>query len=243
MTKEGKTFFEVFSQGTSGREQKSSGRPGEDLLVISDVSSDRPKRSWRGPYRVGLETIVLGAVGGVLLAVGCFFLGLKLGDHRNLAKGQLESATTKVATAEKGSPKRPAPVAKAQVPAAKVPQEKPGNVPIAKVSHEKPNNAPVAKASFTPKAVPAEKDTWSLRVIAYKEGGKGIERATNLATTLKERTGHDAFVAKQGSTIVVCLGEFDSRDSAQLLELQKSIRELKYENKMQFAGCYPVKVK
>ena len=91
MTKEGRTFFEVFSQRSPGKEAKGSGSgsPGEDLLVISEVGSSgsgRPSRNWRGPYRVGLETIVLGAVGGVLLAVGGFFLGFKLVDNRDLTK-------------------------------------------------------------------------------------------------------------------------------------------------------------
>ncbi|MDI6759925.1 MAG: hypothetical protein QMD05_03795 [Candidatus Brocadiaceae bacterium] len=228
MTKEGRTFFEVFSQRSPGKEVKgsSSGSPGEDLLVISEVGSSgssRPRRNWRGPYGVGLETIVLGAVGGVLLAVGCFFLGLKLGDDRNLTKGPSESTSVKVASAEKASPKRPA--------------------PLAKTSQEKPSNVAVAKAAPTPKAVASDKDTWSLRVVSYKEGAKGIEKATGLATLLKERTGHDAFVARQGSQIVVCLGEFDSRNNTQLEELQKQLKGFKYEDKVQFAGCYPVKVK
>lgn len=227
MTKEGRTFFEVFSQRSPGKEVKGSGSvsPGEDLLVISEVGSSgssRPRRNWRGPYRVGLETIVLGAVGGVLLSVGCFFLGLKLGDDSNLTKGPSESTSGKVASAEKASPKR--------------------STPTAKASQEKPSNVAVAKAAPTSRAA-SDKDTWSLRVVSYKEGAKSIEKAAGLATLLKERTGHDAFVARQGSQIVVCLGEFDSRNSTQLEELQKVLKGFKYEDKMQFAGCYPVKVK
>lgn len=227
MTKEGRTFFEVFSQRSPGKEVKGSGSgsPGEDLLVISEVGSSgssRPSRNWRGPYRVGLETIVLGAVGGVLLAVGCFFLGLKLGDNGSLTKGPSESTSGKVASAEKASPKR--------------------STPTAKASQEKPSNVPVAKAAPAPKAT-SDKDMWSLRVVSYKEGAKSVEKAAGLATLLKERTGHDAFVARQGSQIVVCLGEFDSRNSTQLEELQKLLKGFKYEDKMQFAGCYPVKVK
>ncbi|MBI5124803.1 MAG: hypothetical protein HZA70_01055 [Planctomycetes bacterium] len=114
---------------------------------------------------------------------------------------------------------------------------------MAKASQEKPSNVAVAKATPTPKAAASDKDTWSLRVVSYKEGAKSIEKATGLATLLKERTGHDAFVARQGSQIVVCLGEFDSRNSTQLEELQKQLKGFKYEDKMQFAGCYPVKVK
>lgn len=232
MTKEGRTFFEVFSQRSPGKEVKGSGSgsPGEDLLVISEVGSSgssRPSRNWRGPYRVGLETIVLGAVGGVLLVVGCFFLGLKLGDNGNLTKGPSEPTSGKVASAEKASPKR--------------------STLTVKASQEKPSNVAVAKADPTPKATSnkatSDKDTWSLRVVSYKEGAKSVERATGLATLLKERTGHDAFVARQGSQIVVCLGEFDSKNSTQLEELQKLLKGFKYEDKMQFAGCYPVKVK
>ncbi|MFN3468001.1 MAG: SPOR domain-containing protein [Candidatus Brocadiales bacterium] len=224
MNKEGKTFFEVFSQSASGKEVKGSASvsPGEDLLVISEVgSSGRSRRSWRGPYRVWLETIVLGAVGGVLLAVGCFFLGLKLGD-KDLIKSPTVSSPIKTVQAEKTSPKQQA--------------------PAAKVSQEKPGNGPVTKAPITPKTA-SGKDTWSLRVISYKEGAKGLEKATSLANLLRERTGHGAFVARQGSQIVVCLGEFDSKSSVQLEELQKLVRGFKYEDKVQFAGCYPVKVK
>ncbi len=228
MTKEGRTFFEVFSQRSPGKEAKGSGSgsPGEDLLVISEVGSSgsgRPSRNWRGPYRVGLETIVLGAVGGVLLAVGCFFLGFKLGDNRDLTKGPSESTSVKVASVEKASPKR--------------------STPVAKASQEKPSNVAVAKAAPTPKAAASDKDMWSLRVVSYKEGAKSIEKAAGIATLLKERTGHDAFVARQGSQIVVCLGEFDSRNNTQLEELQKQLKGFKYEGKMQFAGSYPVKVK
>lgn len=225
MTKEGKTFFEVFSQsasGTSGKETKGSGggRPEEDLLVISDVSaSSKPRRGWRGPYKVGLETVVLGAVGGVLLAVGCFFLGHKLGN-KDLARGK--SAAEKIAYTEKASSK---PLS-----------------PIAKVSREKPHEVSTEKVPLAPKTVPS-KDTWSLRVVSYKEGANGLEKATGLANVLKERTGHNAFVAKQGSQVVVCIGEFNSRDNTQLMELQKQVKEFKYEGKVQFAGCYPVRVK
>lgn len=224
MNKEGKTFFEVFSQSASGGSGKEvGGRPGDDLLVISDVGgSSKPKRSWRGPYKVGLETVILGAVGGILLAVGCFFLGLKLGNNRDLAKA--EPKTEKVSYKEKAGPK-PVP-------------------PAAKVSQEKANEASTKKVSLTPKAVSSkDKDTWSLRVVSYKEGAKGLEKATALATLLKERTGHDAFVARQGSQLVVCLGEFDGRDNIHLVELQKVMKEFKYEDRVQFAGCYPVKVK
>lgn len=235
MAREGKTFFEVFSQGSSEKRSKGSGseRPGEDLLVISDVNSDsssssssnsssKPRRNWRGPYKVGLATIVLGAVGGVFLAVGCFFLGLKLGGHRDLAQAQPKSATVKAVRVEKTFPRAPSSVAETSI--------------------TKPSNSPVAKVSSTPKAVPGNA-TWSLRVVSYKEGAKSLEMATTLANVLKERTGHEAFVARHGSQIVVCVGAFDSQDNPKLSELQKLVRELKYEDRIQFAGAYPVKVR
>ncbi|HHT9120005.1 MAG TPA: SPOR domain-containing protein [Candidatus Hypogeohydataceae bacterium YC41] len=253
MTKEGKTFFEVFSQSGVGKEGKGSagGRPGEDLLVVSEVSnSNKPKRSWRGPYRVGLETIVLGAVGGVLLAVGCFFLGHKLGTYKALSKAQAK--TEKIAYNEKTIPKQASsslkPTSASSKPASPVSKanhEKPQQVPTetAKAQHEKPQQASTEKVSLTPKTVAPSKDIWSLRVISFKEGTKSEEKASDLAKVLKERTGQSAFVAKQGSQIVVCVGEFDSKDSAQLTELQKQIKEFKHEGKVQFAGCYPVRVK
>ncbi len=225
MSKEGRTFFEVFSQGFKGKESKGSGseRSGEDIIVISEVKNiNRPKRRWRGPYHVGLETIILGAVGGVLLAVGLFFLGLKLGNDNDMASVQSNSAKAKVSYSEKST----------QKPSAQG----------TKVQQDKPTSTSIAKASYAPKKIP-EKDTWSLRVISYKEGSKNLEKATSLASFLRERTGHNAFVARQGTQLVVCIGEFDTRDSSQLVELQKQVKELKYQEKAQFAGCYPVKLK
>jgi hypothetical protein len=224
MANEGKTFFEVFSQGAAGKQAKGSGseRPGEDLLVISDTGGGKPRKNWKGPYRIGLATVVLGAIGGVLLAVGCFFLGLKLGGTKDVAKVQPKPAVVQGTHSEKTVPKQPA-------PAVKHPQERPSSVSL-------------AKTSVAPKPGTG-KDTWSLRVISYKEGANSLQRATGLAHFLKDRTGQDAFVAKQGSQIVVCLGEFDSRDNPKLAELQKLVKGFKYEDKTQFAGCYPVKVR
>lgn len=241
--KEKKTFFEVFSMGaggkgvtqdtTGGEEELGHSIPkGEDIVVISDMTTDSrdKKRSWRGPYGVGLETIIIASVGGVLLAVGCFFLGHKLGSNR----------ATKVEVAKVATlPKVPAPTKAENKPVAKA-VEKTSTEIKAKLP-EKTSTEVKTKSAQQP--VAPEESRWSLRVISYKDAEKNLEKATNLAKMLKNSMGYDAFVARLGSQIVVCLGEFNSKNSTQLLELQKQLKDLEYENKKQFAGCYPVRIK
>lgn len=242
--KEKKTFFEVFSMGAEGKGVTPQGTAGggeglghaipkeEDIVVISDMAtgaSKDKKRNWRGPFGVRLETIVIASVGGVLLAVGCFFLGHKLGANKAPKVEVAKAATLS---------KVPAPAKVEKRLVTKAP-EKTSTEVKAKVSEKMTEE----KAKPVQQPVAPEESRWSLRIISYKDAEKNLEKATNLAKMLKNSVGHDAFVARLGSQIVVCLGEFDSKNSAQLLELQKQLKEFEYENKKQFAGCYPVRIR
>lgn len=235
--KESKTFFEVFSMQSKGKDAETQGAPeegpqipaptqGEDLVVISDVTADTPGRKrWGGSFNVNLATIILASVGGVCLAVGCFFIGHKLG----LDKAFKDRVVKKEAILGKGTTEQP----KAQ-------QVSPAK---AKVGQVRPSNATAVTAPAKPQVATPERLKWSLRVVSYKNIDKNLEKATHLATLLQDRMGHSAFVAKLGSQIVVCLGEFDSKNNTQLHELQKQLKDFKFENKKQFAGCYPVQVR
>lgn len=254
--KEKKTFFEVFSmdaggkggtQGTTGGEGELGHAipKGEDIVVISDMATGVPKdkkRSWRGPFGVRLETIILASVGGVLLAVGCFFLGHKLGSNKapkeEVAKAAALPKVSAPAKVEKKS------VAKAQEKTSTEAKVKAQEKNFAEVKAKAPEKTSVeVKAKPVQQPVVPEESKWSLRVISYKDAEKNLEKATSLAKMLKSSMGHDAFVARLGSQIVVCLGEFNSKNSTQLLELQKQLKDFEYENKKQFAGCYPVRIR
>ena len=55
--------------------------------------------------------------------------------------------------------------------------------------------------------------------------------------------GYNAFIVNTGKELIVCVGEFESNDSADLVNTKKTLAEFKYENKKQFEGCYPIRMK
>ncbi len=254
--KSGKTFFEVYGS----QSQKGSDIPvvdkggkgkvpedipafeGEELIVISDIADglhvpgERPPRGGEG--KGILVTIIIAAVCGVALAIGTFFLGLSLGKvelpRKEVTAKAPEQPTIERKPAAETKRKQPEP-AKAPEPirekqVAKAP------APLKERSVEAGPTPPVAPPS-------AFADTWTLRIISYSDVQKNLEKAAAVADFLQSSTGYDAFVARLGNKLVVCLGEFGSKNSLELLELQKQVRAFEYENRKQFLSSYPVRIK
>ncbi|MFQ5862271.1 MAG: hypothetical protein ACE5IC_04015 [Candidatus Brocadiales bacterium] len=242
----GKTFFEVYGSqpregGTSGDKADKEKTPadfptseGEDVIVISDVADGLPeKEEVSGKGRAA--AIIIGSVCGVGLAIGMFFLGHSIGKVETPRQEMAAEAPAAVgATVPKTKP-RPPVAAKAERKRAKEAASTPS----------KPEKKPPEKAAAAPAVAPppASADMWTLRVISYTDVQKNLEKAAIVADVLQSTTGHDAFVARFGNKLVVCLGEFNSKDNPELLELQKQIRAFEYEKKKQFISSYPVRLK
>ena len=70
-----------------------------------------------------------------------------------------------------------------------------------------------------------------------------MEKAKELARALQNLVRYNAFVVNTGKELIVCVGEFEANDSPDLVNTQKTLAEFKYENKKQFDGCYPIRMK
>lgn len=258
--KSGKTFFEVYgsqppespsvSSVKTGKEKVPEEKisvdfpyyEGENIIVVSDIA-DRlktGKAKAEGPGKGGRAAIIIiASVCGIGLAVGMFFLGRSIGVDKvtptvGMAAPKLQekpAATTETKGGPSGGPERPE-------MAAPAPRKPIAERPV-------PEEPPAASPSVTPPpaAPPESKDTWALRIVSYSDVQKNIEKAAAVADFLQGATGQDAFVARLGDKLVVCLGEFDSKDDPRLLALQKQVREIEYENKKQFISNYPVRIK
>lgn len=260
--KSGKTFFEVYGSQPPESHSASTSKTdkekipvdfpyyeGENIVVVSDIA-DRLKTSKtkaEGPGKGRAAIIIAAIVCGVGLAVGMFFLGRSIGVDKvtptvgmAAPKVQEKPATaTGTKGGPSGGPERPemaAPAPRKPIVEKPVPEE-----PSTKVSAA-PSVAPPPGAP-PPAAPPESRDTWALRIVSYSDVQKNLERAAAVADFLQNATGQDAFVARLGNKLVVCLGEFDSKDDPRLLELQKQVREIEYENKKQFISNYPVRIK
>lgn len=255
--KSGKTFFEVYGSQPPESHSASTGKAdkekipvdfpyyeGENIVVVSDIA-DRLKTSKtkaEGPGKGRAAIIIAAIVCGVGLAVGMFFLGRSIGVDKvtptvgmAAPKVQEKPAT---ATGTKGGPSGGPERPEMAAPAPRKPiveKPAPGKSPVGVVA------AP--PVTPPPAAPPEGRDTWALRIVSYSDVQKNLERAAAVADFLQNATGQDAFVARLGNKLVVCLGEFDSKDDPRLLELQKQVREIEYENKKQFISNYPVRIK
>lgn len=260
----GKTFLEVHGSllqegNVSGSKRESKEIPpdfplyeGEDLLVISDIA-DRVYERGRGEISGrgrAAAIIIIASICGIGLAIGMFFLGHSVGrvetPREEITARAPAAVDIKVPEAKKVPPavteteRRIASIgeqkhAEEAAPTTKGPSERAATV------EEKPPAKAAAAAPVVPP--PTSVDTWTLRVISYTDVQKNLEKAANVADILQSTTGHDAFVARFGNKLVVCLGEFDSKGNAELLELQKFVREFEYENKRPFITSYPVRIK
>ncbi len=268
----GKAFFEVYGsqppkgkgsgEGKPGKEKNPSDFPssvGEEFIVISDIGDGlhEPKGRPPGKGRRGivLPAIIIGSICGIGLAIGMFFLGRSLGTAepprkavassggperpgdalRDTTRETIKDTTKKPAASKRRSAQRRA---EAAATAKSLEKRVAGS---AKPSAEaKPHPKRPAAAAVPP----AESgDTWALRIISYSDVQKNLEKAAAVADFLQSTTGQDAFVARLGDKLVVCLGEFNAKNDPELVKLQRQVREFEYENKKQFLSSYPVRLR
>ncbi len=252
----GKAFFEVYGsqpprgkesgEGKSGKEKNPPGFPssvGEEFIVISDIGDslygpeERPPG--RGRRGIILPAIIIGGVCAIGLAVGMFFLGRSLGTAEPPRK----------TVASSGGPERPGDALRETIKDTKgksaASERRSAQRRAEAAATAKSLEKRVAESAKPPAAVPpaGSTDTWALRIISYSDVQKNLEKAAAVADFLQSTTGQDAFVARLGNKLVVCLGEFNAKNDPELLKLQKQVREFKYENKKQFLSSYPVRLK
>ncbi len=189
------------------------------------------------------ETLIIGAIAATLLSIACFFVGHKVGYNKGVLNQTEEwLETIEPQDAKKSFLGQPKPVEAPQ-------PHKPANKPApAKVEKQEEHAKQVAKDSKI-KEKQAEawkqpvKDKWTLRAVAYKNTKENIEKTRELAKTILDALGYDSFVVNTGKELFVCVGEFESNDSGDLMKAQKALAELKYDNRKPFDGCYPIRMR
>lgn len=174
------------------------------------------------------ETLIIGAIAATFLSIACFFVGHKVGYNKGVMKqteewlGTMESSDTKKIGFIKSEPQE-------------APQKN-----IVKPAAERTEKQP-EKQFEQPK--PIIKDKWTLRAVTYTNTKENIEKAKEIARTLQNGLGYNAFVVNTGKELFVCLGEFEANDSTDLINAKDKLSNFSYENKKQFEGCYPVRMK
>ncbi len=170
------------------------------------------------------ETLIIGAIAATFLSIACFFIGHKVGYN----KGMLSQAEEWLETIEPQDTK-------------KIPfgQQEPAEVPQKAVSKA----APIKPEKQVEQAKPIIKDKWTLRVVSYKHTKENVEKAKEIGKTIQNMLGYDAFIVKRGKEIFICVGEFEESDNPNLMSAQKTLAEFKYENRKQFEGCYPIRMR
>lgn len=185
----------------------------------------------RDDVHVRHDTLIYAALGAVFLALGCFFIGNKLGYDKGYKAERINAKSATVGLSV-GSKKEQA----LQLTTKKT-EGMQEAVPITASQTTAQGLQPQSGVAV------AKEGKWVLRIISYKVGDRNTKKAAELARAIQREIGYDAFVAKTPKELVVCVGKFDSRDSSELLALQKEIRNFEYENKKQFKSCYPVRLK
>lgn len=183
----------------------------------------------RDEVYVRQDTLIYAALGAVFLSIGCFFIGHKLGYDKGR---KVEPMPSVVASGEAPKQSQEGFFANAQNDT--------------QLQESVPNTAP--KTPQTIQSQPSVSDVpkeekWTLRIVSYKIGDQNTKKASELARTIQKEIGHDSFIAKTSKELVVCVGKFDNKDSSELRTLQKELRDFTYENRKQFKGCYPVRIK
>ncbi len=97
-----------------------------------------------------------------------------------------------------------------------------------------PTNVPDNKADYS---------KWTIQIIYYYVSNQQIKKARDLAKAIKNMTNYNTFVAKRGNELVVCMGKFNSKDSNEIKEALKVIRELEYKGRKDFESSYPIQVR
>ncbi len=254
--KTGKAFFEVYGSqqqkgdipvgDKAGEEKIPVDFPtygGEELIVISDIA-DRLHEGGegRGGGRGALvPIIIIASVCGIGLAVGMFFLGHSVGKVKAPGEEVAAKASAAAGPEVPKIEKRPAGTAEAERKRLREGAEVAVSTPEKPLKEMAAPLPPPARVVVAPP--PESTDTWTIRIITYTDVQKNLEKAAGVADFLQSATGHDAFVARLGNKLVVCLGEFGSKRNPELLELQKQVRDFEYENRKQFISSYPVRIK
>lgn len=86
-------------------------------------------------------------------------------------------------------------------------------------------------------------DKWTLRAISYRNTKGNLDRAKEVAQTIQSTLNYNTFIVDAGREILVCVGEFDARDSGDLIQAQKRLADFSYENTKPFKGSYPVRMR
>jgi cell division septation protein DedD len=107
--------------------------------------------------------------------------------------------------------------------------------PSAEGKEARPAPSPVAAPSGPPEA---GGPYWTIQVVS----GINPNKAEELRIALERQGYPNAVVKREGRYAAVRIGRFDSKDSPEALQFKKAISELKYEGRLQFQGCYFVKV-
>lgn len=201
--------------------------------VTSQPVSAPPAKQERAPRKdevtLRQETLIIGAIAATFLSIACFFVGYKVGFN----KGSLNQAEEWLETIEPQDTKKSTFGQKSEEPP-QMPQKaaSKGDQPLV-----------ITKEKQTEQHKPIIRDKWTLRVVSYKNTKESLEKAKELAKTLQNSLGYDSFIVNVGKELYICVGEFETNDSADLIEAQKKLAEFKYENKKQFDSCYPIRMR
>lgn len=207
---------------TSAEDPFSKKKKKDTPSIFTPAKEDRPLR--KDDVVIRQETLIIGAIAATFLSIACFFVGHKVGYN----KGILSQTEEWLETIEPQDTKKH-----------EFTQTAPENIPQ-KVA-TKPTTQQAEKPSEQPK--PIIKDKWTLRIISYKNTKENLEKAKALAKTIQDIVRHDTFIVNTGKEIFICAGEFEEANSADLIAAQKILTEYKYQNKKQFEGCYPVRMR
>jgi hypothetical protein len=77
----------------------------------------------------------------------------------------------------------------------------------------------------------------SLRVMSYKDSSTHRAAGVDVLRFLRER-GYDAYAAKSGSYVVLCVGEYENMNDPELVRLKDEIRRLRYKGERVFRDSY-----
>lgn len=107
-------------------------------------------------------------------------------------------------------------------------------------SEAKPTPRPAPKPVPAAAPKPPEPSTpyWTLQVIS----GINPNKAEELKIVLEKQGYPNVVVKREGRYAAVRVGHFESKDAPEAIQFKKMISEMKFEGRLQFQGCYFVKV-
>ena len=200
---------------------------------VKSPTVSAPAKAERVPHKdevtLRQETLIIGAIAATFLSIACFFVGYKVGYNKsamNQAEEWLETIEPQDTKKSTFGQKSEEPPQMPQKAASK------GEQPLV-----------FTKEKQTEQHKPIIRDKWTLRVVSYKNTKENLEKAKELAKTLQNSLSYDSFIVNVGKELYICVGEFETNDSADLIEAQKQLVDYKYENKKQFDSCYPIRMR